>query len=194
MYGEDTAYFDHSMQRLLARLKSMGLYDDSVIAFTADHGEEFQEHGGWWHGTTLYEEQVHVPLLIKRAREARAGQVEPSIVRSLDIAPTLMAAAGLRAPAAFQGVDLFASARTADGPLLAEEDFEGNVLASLRVGVWKVISANPDNPRGLKPVELYNLLDDGGERRDMAAAEPQRAAEMLQRLAQERARVANGTP
>ena len=76
---------------------------------------------------------------------------------------------------------------------MAEEDFEGNVLASLRLGAWKVITANSDNPRGLKPVELYNLLDDGGERRDMAGVEPRRVQEMLQQLAQERARIVDAT-
>ncbi len=193
LYGEDTAYLDQHLERLFARLKSMGVYDDSVIAFTADHGEEFQEHGGWWHGTTLYEEQVHVPLIIKRAHEPHAGQVASGVARSLDIAPTVMAGAGLKVSTTFQGVDLFNNAPAADQPLFAEEDFEGNVLASLRLGGWKVITANSDNPRGLKPVELYNLLDDGGEHRDMAAAEPARVQEMLQQLAQERARIVDAT-
>ena len=47
--------------RLFEELKRRGLYDRTLIVLTADHGEEFHEHGGWWHGTTLYDEQIHVP-------------------------------------------------------------------------------------------------------------------------------------
>ncbi len=189
LYAQDVAYLDQHLERLFARLKALGRYDDSVIALTADHGEEFQDHGGWWHGTSLYQEQVHVPLLIKRSREPHAGAVESAVARSLDIAPTLMAVAGLSAPASFAGHDLFGTQAAESEPLFAEEDFEGNVLASLRLGPWKVITANPDNPRGLRPVELYNLSEDPTERRDRAADEPARAQEMVRLLSQERSRI-----
>jgi arylsulfatase A-like enzyme len=189
LYTRDVAYLDQYLDHLFSQLKALGLYDESVIVLTADHGEEFQDHGGWWHGTSLYQEQVHVPLLVKRAREPRAGAAESRIARSLDIAPTVMAAAGLTIPASFEGRDLFAAPAPESEPLFAEEDFEGNVLASLRVGAWKVITANPANPRGLKPVELYNLSEDPNERHDRSADEPARAQEMVGLLAHERARI-----
>lgn len=189
LYAEDVSYLDRHLDILMARLKSLGLYDDSIIAVTADHGEEFQEHGGWWHGTALYEEQVRVPLIVKRAHEPRAGTAETRAARSLDIAPSVMAAAGLAIPAEFAGHDLFGPTHAEGQPLFAEEDLEGNVLASLRVGPWKIITANPSNPRGLQPVELYNLSEDATEHHNRAAGEPARAAEMLQLLAQERARI-----
>jgi arylsulfatase A-like enzyme len=189
LYAEDASYLDGYLDTLFSRFKSLGLYDDSVIAVTADHGEEFQDHGGWWHGTSLYQEQVHVPLIVKRAHEERGGTVESGIARSLDIAPTLMAAAGLPAPAEFSGHDLFASPPANTPPLFAEEDLEGNVLASLRIGSWKIITANASNPRGLNPVELYDLSLDPGERQDLAAAEPGRTQQMLRALAEERERI-----
>lgn len=191
LYSGDVAYLDSYLAGLLSQLKSTGTYDHSIIAVTADHGEEFQEHGGWWHGTTLYQEQVHVPLIVKRAHEAQAGQVDSGFARSLDIAPTLMAAAGLRIPTEFVGRDLFGPPLTAPLPLFAEEELEGNVLASLRIGSWKLITANADNPRGLAPVELYNLDQDANERRNLAANEKARADEMLRMLAQERARLSD---
>ena len=49
--------------RVVAYLKESGQYDNTLIVFTSDHGEEFFEHGGWWHGLTLYEEQIHVPFI-----------------------------------------------------------------------------------------------------------------------------------
>lgn len=189
LYAEDVSYLDAHLEKLFARLRALGLYDDTVIALSADHGEEFQEHGGWWHGTSLYEEVVHVPLIIKRAHERRAGDTEVRVARTLDIAPTLMAAAGLTVPAAFAGRDLFGTDAGTPEPLFAEEDLEGNLLASLRVGSWKVITANPANPRGLQPVELYDLNQDAGERRNLAAEESTRAADMLRQLAEERSRI-----
>lgn len=189
LYVEDVAYLDAHLDTLFARLRSLGLYDHSVIALAADHGEEFQEHGGWWHGTSLYEEVVHVPLIVKRAPEPRAGESEAQPARTLDIAPTLMAAAGLAVPEVFAGRNLFGAAAADPEPLFAEEDLEGNLLASLRVGSWKIITANPTNPRGLQPVELYDLSQDASERRNLASEESARTADMLRLLAQERSRI-----
>jgi arylsulfatase A-like enzyme len=187
LYDQDVAYLDDQLAALLHGLQERGLYDDSAIILTADHGEEFQEHGGWWHGTTLYEEQVHVPLIVKRAREATPGSIETRFARTLDIAPTLMAAAGVPIPSDFTGVDLFgARAKTASLPLMAEEDLEGNVLTSLRHGDWKLIKANDDNPRGLQPLELYNLAEDPGEKRNLAGDEPEQVARLLHLLEKER--------
>jgi arylsulfatase A-like enzyme len=188
LYRDDVRYFDGYLERLLERLRAGGAYDRSIVALTADHGEEFHEHGGWWHGTSLYEEQVHVPLFIKRAAEPAAGTVRNDIARTLDIAPTLAAAAGLPVPESFQGVDLFTD--TVDEPLLAEEDLEGNRLSSIHSGDWKLIIANPDNPRGLAPTELYNLSQDPGERTNLAAQEGGRVSEMLAQLEQFKARIA----
>ncbi len=184
LYDEDIGYMDQHLGGLFARLKSTGVYDNTVIAVTADHGEEFQDHGGWWHGTTLYQEQLHVPLIIKRAHEAEPGRVESRPVRSLDIAPTLMAAAGLPIPGEFTGHDLFGAAPVPAEPLFAEEELEGNVLAAVRSGPWKIITANVDNPRGLTPVELFNLEQDPGEHHNLAASEAARTQEMLRLLAQ----------
>jgi arylsulfatase len=190
LYLEGVRYHDQYLGKLVQRLKDDGLYDNTVIALTADHGEEFHEHGGWWHGTSLFEEQLHVPLIIKRAKESAPGSTRTDLVRSLDIAPTLVAAAGIAAPAGFQGIDLFTG--TVSEPLLAEEDLEGNRLTSLRDENWKVITANPDNPRGLPPTALFNLADDPAERTNLAASDTGRAAEMVAQLEQFRARVARG--
>jgi arylsulfatase A-like enzyme len=76
LYKGEIAYLDHSFGRLLEKLEALGLYDDAVIVLTADHGEEFLDHGGFWHGLTLYDEQIHVPLLVKwRAGERLAPPV-----------------------------------------------------------------------------------------------------------------------
>ena len=60
-YQQEITWMDNEIGKFLDWIKAEGLYDDTVVVVTADHGEEFLEHGGWWHGTTLYEEQIHVP-------------------------------------------------------------------------------------------------------------------------------------
>jgi arylsulfatase A-like enzyme len=187
LYDQDVVYFDDHLSALLEDLHNRGLYEDSVVILTADHGEEFQEHGGWWHGTTLYEEQVYVPLIVKRAQEPKPGTTDAGFARTLDIAPTLMAAAGVPIASDFRGVDLFGRMRgTASSTLFAEEDLEGNVLTSLRHGDWKIITANQDNPRGLEPLELYNLAEDPGEKRNLAGDKPEEVARLLHLLEKER--------
>ena len=180
LYLQGIHYLDEQLKTLVETLDGAGLYDDSVLVFTADHGEEFYEHRGWWHGTSLYQEQLHVPLLMKLPGNEQAGLERGDPARSIDIGPSIVGAAGIAAPASFQGVDLMKQ-RLAE-PLLAEEDLEGNRLFSIRDGDWKLIVANPDNPRGLAPIELYDLANDPGEATNLAASSPEKVAELEGKL------------
>ncbi len=163
LYGGEIEYWDLHFGRLLDELKRRGLYDALTIIVTSDHGEEFMEHGGYWHGTTLYDEQQRVPLIMKLPNGEQAGSVVSHWVESVDIMPTLLARAGLRVPAGVQGKDLW----QASDSVFAEEDHEGNVLRAVRMrrgdGVLKLIEANPGNPRGLEALELYQLEQDPQE-------------------------------
>ncbi|HEX2485454.1 MAG TPA: sulfatase-like hydrolase/transferase, partial [Myxococcota bacterium] len=183
LYQGEIAYLDEQFGKLLAKLESLGVYDDTVIALVSDHGEEFQEHGGFWHGLTLYEEQIHVPLLVKwQKRQPLAPSGTPEgIARLIDVAPTLLARAGAPIPPAMQGVDLavpYAGRADKDRLHFAEEDHEGNVLRALRTSSWKLIEANPGNPRGLPTAELFHVAADPGERANLHASEPARSAEL----------------
>lgn len=171
LYDGEIAYWDRQFGRLLAELKRRGLYDDLTMVVTADHGEEFMEHGGFWHGTTLYDEQVHVPLLLKLPQNRQGGTTVSHWVESIDVMPTLLQQAGVEPPAGLQGKSLFAGSEQ----VFAEENLEGNVLESLRYrrqgSELKVITANTDNPRGLGPLELYRVDIDPGERNDLSSSE-----------------------
>lgn len=185
LYGEGVEYVEKHFGGILADLDRRGLYGNSIIALTSDHGEEFQDHGGWWHGTTLYQEQLHVPLVIKQAGPRTVPAVDERVVEHVDVAPTLMRAAGLEPPETFVGRDLFAPGP--DGTVFAEVDHEGNRLTALRTGDWKIIVANPDNPRGLAPVELYDLATDPDERNDLAPTDAARVQQMMRALSERRA-------
>jgi uncharacterized protein (TIRG00374 family) len=162
LYDGEVRYVDEYIGELFAFLKEAGLYEDTLIVLTADHGEEFQEHGGWWHGQTLYEEQIRVPLIIKYPGRARAGTVVEEYARSLDIAPTVVDVAALSIPGVWQGRSLWSDTEP-PAYFFAEEDLEGNVIRAVQQGDYKLILTNRDNPRGLPAEALYNLDRDPGE-------------------------------
>jgi arylsulfatase A-like enzyme/uncharacterized membrane protein YbhN (UPF0104 family) len=183
LYRGEIEYLDRNFARLLEKVRELGLWDRTLIVLTSDHGEEFQDHGGFWHGLTLYDEQVRVPLIVKWAgpgpRPADGAPGHP--VGLLDVAPTLLARAGAAVPPSFQGVDL--AIGPAERParsrvLFAEEDHEGNVLRALRAEGWKLLEANPGNPRGLAPTELFHVERDPGERNDLSGEAAERVAEL----------------
>lgn len=172
LYDGEITYWDEHFGALVAELKRRGLYDDLTIVITSDHGEEFHEHGGFWHGTTLYDEQLRVPLLVKLPGNELGGSVVRHWVQSIDIMPSLLQRAGVAIPDGVQGHDLFKG----HAEVFAQESHEGNVLRSLRINrsgaELKIITANSGNPRGLKPLEFYRMDQDPGERVELSGDEP----------------------
>ena len=79
LYDGEVRYVDDNIDRLIANVKDLGIYDDALIVLTSDHGEEFWDHGNWEHGHTLYNELVTVPLLIKLPGGAPKGEVHQAI-------------------------------------------------------------------------------------------------------------------
>jgi arylsulfatase A-like enzyme len=180
LYVGEIAYLDRQLGELFDWLKQQGIYDNTLIVLTSDHGEEFHEHGGWWHGLTLYEEQIRVPLILKLPDRAaqRPGTVDDHLAQSIDIAPTVLGLLGLDRPADMQGVHLF-NPDERIGMTFAENELEGNVLRSVRGAQWKLVEANAGNPRGLPAQQLFDLTADPGELRDLAAGEPDGVTQLL---------------
>lgn len=174
-YIGEIEYLDRELGAFLEGLKQRGLYEDSLIVLTADHGEEFHEHGGWWHGQTLYEEQTHVPFVIKLPGNARAGEVNTHIARNLDLAPTFLHFAGLEKGAAMQGQSLYDATgnptNATIGYSYAENNFEGIVLQAIRTGAHKLIRANEGNKRNLPSRALFDMHTDPGEQHNRAGEE-----------------------
>lgn len=183
LYVEEIEYLDGHFGRFLDHLREIGAYDDTVIVLVSDHGEEFGEHGGFWHGLTLYDEQIRVPLLVKWARDARGAPPDARghQARLVDVAPTLLARAGAPVPAAMQGLDLamdLADRSDADRMVFSEENHEGNVLRALRTTRWKWLEANEGNPRGLPTEALFEVSRDPGETANRVDEQPDLAREM----------------
>jgi arylsulfatase A-like enzyme len=113
-YDAEILYADMALRRLSDELKQRGLWDDTLLIVTSDHGERFGDHGQWSHGGNLFPEVLRVPLLVKLP----AGQETPapgSRVRgpasTVDVMPTVLAAAGVAVPAGLPGMDLLAGVR-----------------------------------------------------------------------------------
>lgn len=88
IYDAEIFYMDQQIGRLFSTLKSRGLWDDTIVVVVADHGEGLGDHNWWTHGI-LYQEQIHVPLII-RVPGKKSGYRETSLVRTIDIMPTVL--------------------------------------------------------------------------------------------------------
>ena len=172
-YDGEIRSMDEAFGRLISFLERQGRYDPALIVFTADHGEEFGEHGVMgWHGHTLYDELLRVPLLVKFPYGAHAGLTVASQVRGIDVAPTLVAALGWPQPEQFRGADLTPLVRGQSPiPRLAVSKFDTRPDTSIRTGAWKLYDGR-----------LYDLRGDPGETRDVAAQHPEVAAFLTRRL------------
>ncbi len=171
-YVSEIEHLDRHLGALFAGLRERGLYDNTVIVFTADHGEEFFDHSGWWHGQTLYEEQLRVPLIVKLPNSEHGGADNMHLARLIDVPPTLLHLAGLPPGAAMAGQSLYdKSGLFTNADIVysyAENDFEGNVQSAVRTRERAQIHANPENPRGVEPVELYDMLSDPAQQNNLA--------------------------
>ncbi|PYV59144.1 MAG: hypothetical protein DMG91_01795, partial [Acidobacteria bacterium] len=146
-YDGEIAYVDSAMGKLFAGLRAKGISQNAVIAIMADHGEAFGEHGEERHGMFLYDQTIHVPLLIKFPKDRLAGSRVDGKVRLVDVAPTLLQEAGLKPPAAVQGQALQDMVKSpADRAAYAEtsyptRSFGWSGLHSLRSGKYLYIQA-----------------------------------------------------
>ena len=169
LYDAEIAYNDEHFGRLLKRLRALGLYQSSLIVFLADHGEAFKEHGTWQHGTTLYEEEIAIPLIIKFPDGRQAGTRVQALARQVDVLPTLLEFLGLDAPERLDGRSLLpAIAAKAEAPVFAY-----SYLARRR-GSWvgvvhedhKLVRAREHEGGGTREW-LFDLASDPAESDDL---------------------------
>lgn len=197
LYDGEIHFWDQNFARLIETLRQRPDWDRTMVVVCSDHGEEFHEHGGWWHGTTLYDEQLHVPLVVRLPNNELGGSREDRWVGLIDIAPTIARLAGSNVPEGMQqGMDLFNVVGDTDRTMFAEEDHEGNVLRSVRYNLgeedWKLIEANANNPRGLPERELFELRSDPGEQQNRADDEAARLEHSEEQLSGAAARASEG--
>jgi arylsulfatase A-like enzyme len=161
---------DALIGKLADRLQAMGLADNTLLVITGDHGEAFGEHGQTVHGFTVYNEELHVPLMIVNPRLFRERVAMEWPGRQIDIAPTLLSLLGLPPPDQWQGVSLFRWRLHRRAYLFA--DNANFTLGLIDTDMMKYIyDFNLDRP------QLYDLTTDPHERHNLAG-EPAYAATM----------------
>jgi len=174
-YDGEIAYTDSAVGKLLTTLRTHGLYDGALIAVMADHGESLGAHGENTHGVFLYDETLHVPLLLKLPTNKTAGRRVETRVGLVDVAPTILREAAMSIPKEMQGEPLQrmfqvsgpgSKAAAEDPPAYAETEyphraFSWSALRALRAGKYLYVQA-PDR-------ELYNQASDPGESHNLAA-------------------------
>jgi arylsulfatase A-like enzyme len=177
-YDAEIRSMDDAFGTLRDCLLDASRYHDTMIILTSDHGEEFDEHGVvGWHSHTLYDELVRVPLIIKWPNGRFAGQRIATMVRSLDIAPTIVAGAGLAVPQVFEGAPLEAlvgggRSTGADYVLLQRDSRRRRPDSrAIRTAEWKLFGR-----------KLFDLVHDATEQRDVAAAHPEVVDALSSRL------------
>lgn len=205
LYDAEIAFADAEIGRLLDDLRRRGLYDESVIAVLADHGEEFEDHGGLFHGSTLYEELVRVPLIVRLPGGLGGGARIRELVQVVDVGPTLVEILGLRDERPTQGrsfAPLFGGGHGGGGERRAFAELHPDPLAererplqpqrhrsAMTTPLWSWLVA----PGG--EAELYDRRNDPGQHEDRSPSEPRAAAALGQELASfEDGLRARGTP
>ena len=194
LYDGEIAYADSVLGDLFEQLKELGLFDRALIALMADHGEAFGEHGERSHGIFLYDETIHVPLLLKMPGATSAGRRVDTRARLVDVAPTILSKVGILPPKVMQGESLLplikavSPTKPTDRPAYAEtdypyRDFGWSSLRSFRSGKYLVVEA----PRK----ELYDQSVDPQAAKDLSSKSPAITQTLIASLDQFRARTAS---
>ncbi len=181
LYRGEIAYSDESLGTIIRHLEELGVYDRTLVVFTADHGEGLGEHNELTHSMLVYNSTLRVPLIV-RVPGAPGGRVVEQQVATADILPTILALLDLPSPEGVQGRDLSPALR---GEELPRRALYAETLSPRLAHRWGELRALYDGDYkyifGPRP-ELYDVARDPNELRDLAGAEPERAADMRGRL------------
>jgi arylsulfatase A-like enzyme len=187
-YAAEVREADDMVRELLASIDATVGRKRSLVIFTSDHGEEFQDHGMYEHGHSLYREVVHVPLILS-GPGLHAGSTVGTYASTLDLTPTLLELVGAseRAPAGFEGRSLLPliRQRASASPIYSEGMLYGSTKRSLIEDGYKLIF----DAQGRSRFTLFDLGKDPLETTDVMAAQPERAARMEKSLSQHEARL-----
>jgi arylsulfatase A-like enzyme len=178
-YNGEIKYADAQLSKLFAGLRSRKLYDTALIVVASDHGESLGAHGEETHGVFLYDETIHVPLLVKlpQNRAAKAA----AHVRLVDVAPTVLEMAGVPAPPQMQGQSLLRAMRQAGmgEAAYARSDFSREAFGWSRLEAWR--AGKYLYIRAPKP-ELYDTDGDPGATHNLAGSSQATAGTMATQL------------
>ncbi len=185
-------YLDDQVGELMARLKELGLDNNTIVIFTSDNGPhkeggadpDYFDSNGILRGykRDLYEGGIRVPMIVRWPGVAKQGVVTDHISAFWDVMPTFADIAGIAPPNGIDGISFVPLLMGNDQPqhdYLYWEFHERGGRRALRQGDWKIVQYDVDkDPQGA--FELYNLKNDPSEEHDLAAENPEKVKEMHQ--------------
>jgi arylsulfatase A-like enzyme len=195
LYDGEIRYTDLYLGKLVQRLRDLGVFDNTIVVVTADHGDEFFEHGHKGHRKTLYDESVLVPLVIRYPAKLPAGQRVESQVRLMDVGPTVLTLAGVARPPAYgwtasggpnAAQDLTRIMDAEPGAAPTDLVAFGNLVADVPTPVASVRLRTAKLMRpldGSAGEEFYDLVNDPGEQHNLSDQERPVETPLRQELA-----------
>jgi arylsulfatase A-like enzyme len=184
-YDTAVRYTSDELGRLIEGLEQAGVFDDSLVILTSDHGEELFDRGGFAHGYTLHREVLHVPLLMKLPGQ-RTGAMIDADVSLVDLYPTVMDLLGIRFEQEIDGRSLRplleggdAEIRPILGQTISPERCDGRTL---REGEYELMVIDRNYESDAPGTRLYHIREDPDQRNDLAGAAPDVVQRMRARL------------
>ncbi len=186
-YDGEIRYVDNKIGELIEFMENIGIYENTLIVLTSDHGESLTEHDISFEHHGLYDTVTHVPLIFHCPKKITSGVKIRGLVQHIDIAPTILEFLGIPKPASMEGRNLLNMIHSArhkgyNEIYLLENTFQ--CKRAIRTENWKLIETlKPDlygMPKGFK--ELYDLKRDPSETVNLIASEKDIAKELSERL------------
>jgi arylsulfatase A-like enzyme len=174
-YADSLHYEDTQIARLFGHLKNRGLWDDTVIVIGGDNGEAFYEHGFTSHASSLFNEVMKVPMII------RAPGLEPGLdhrpAMFLDVPPSVLELLGLPPHPSFQGISLFEPAPNPDRSLFMIVQTPAAFQSAIVRSGFKLLHSEDDGR-----YFLWDQVNDPGENRNLVASRPELVEDLAARL------------
>ncbi|MBL7197687.1 MAG: sulfatase [Candidatus Omnitrophica bacterium] len=185
LYDTEIFYLDHNLGKLFNKIDDLGIKNNTIIIITADHGEEFYDHGGFGH-SRLYEELIHVPLIIYFPREFKAKRIEKR-VETINIFPTILDILQIEVPENIDGVSLLPLIknhggydrvygmselfrRPEKGETKQQTAISDNNWKLIEVGQWENLKSEEET----MPSILFNLKTDPKEQKNLYHSYPKK--------------------
>lgn len=184
-YDGAIAYMDAAIQSIFTALEAHGILDQTIVVINADHGETLYDHECWFDHHGIYDNVLHVPLIIRYPARVPAGKRVKGYNRHQDLVPTLLELAEIDPGIAFDGQSLMKLVR---GEVVSfDSEFYITECTWMRkhgwrTPEWKLIVALEPDFHFKPPVELYNLVHDPGENHNLAEQEPEMVALLKARM------------
>lgn len=190
LYDAEIRHVDDGIEAILECLHASGLEDNTLVLFTGDHGESMYQHDIFFDHHGLYDDIIHVPLIMRHPRLIPAGNRVSRMVQHLDLAPTILDAVGAKSPTTMEGISAWPMATADQSECGAAGGWDRVICCentwqskwALRTSTTKLIVSRRPDQHHMPMRELYDLIDDPLETDNLAEAQNCKADAMEEEL------------